>query len=213
MLNARKKTYSAEQLRYAEEVVNAAGILDDSTADILVQAFAKVPRENFLDSALAQRIYEDVSLPIACGQTTSRPSTIARMLGLVGIRSGMRVLEIGCGSGYGSAIMAAAGAYVFAVEYIGPLGQQTRRRLDSFGFQNVIVRNGDGRKGWAEHAPYDAIIMSAPFDKVEPELISQLANGGRMVAPIGNSRSQIMTLWEVKDNTTRMYQLEPCSIL
>lgn len=126
----------------------------------------------------------------------------------------MRILEIGCGSGYCSAVMAAAGATVFAVEYVGLLAQKTRRLLDELGFYNILVRSGDGRRGWAEHAPYDAIIVSTAFDQIEPELIGQLRNpGGTMVAPIGNVRGQILCFWEAKAGGVTLYQLEPCNFV
>jgi protein-L-isoaspartate(D-aspartate) O-methyltransferase len=200
--------------RFAQNIVSKAGVIDEETAETLLKAFASVQRDQFIDSAFNMRAYEDVALPIGYGQTISKPSTVARMLGLIGIRPGMRILEVGCGSGYCSAIMAASGATVFAVEYVGLLAQQTRRKLDAMNFQNILVRRGDGRKGWAEHAPYDAIVISAAFENIEPELVSQLVNpGGRMVAPVGNGKGQILTLWEAKGGGVAMYQLEPCNFV
>lgn len=211
---ALKKSTQQKWRRFAEEVVESAGIVDDETAEILVNAFASVPRDKFVQPAFNLRASDDIALPIGYGQTISKPSTVARMLGVIGIRKGMRVLEIGCGSGYCSAVMAAAGAQVFAVEYVGLLAQHTRKLLDSLGFQNVLIRRGDGRRGWAEHAPYDAIVISAAFENIEPELVAQLKNpGGRMIAPVGNSRGQILTLWEAKGGGVTLFQLEPCSFV
>ena len=205
---------SSGWLRFAETVVENAGIIDDETAEILVRAFASVPRDRFVAEAFNLRATDDIALPIGYGQTISKPSTVARMLGLIGLRPGMRVLEIGCGSGYCSAVMAAAGAQVFAVEYVGLLAQRTRKLLDSLNFQRVLIRRGDGRRGWAEHAPYDAIVISAAFPKIEPELVAQLVNpGGRMVAPVGDNRGQILTLWEAKGGGVPLYQLEPCNFV
>lgn len=209
-----RKALSPGWTRFAEGIVEKAGVIDDETVETLIEAFAAVPRDKFVASAFNMRAAEDISLPIGYGQTISKPSTVARMLGLIGLRRGMRVLEIGCGSGYCSAVLAAAGAQVFAVEYVGLLAQQTRRRLDGLSFQNILIRRGDGRRGWLEHAPYDAIVISAAFESVEPELVSQLVNpGGRMVAPIGGSRGQILTLWEAKGGGVTMYQLEPCNFV
>lgn len=206
-----RKPLSRAWLRFAEEVVERAGIIDEDTADTLVSAFAAVPRDRFVEGAFNMRAAEDNALPIGYGQTISKPSTVARMLGVVGIRPGMRVLEIGCGSGYCSAVMAAAGAQVFAVEYIGLLAQKARRILDALDFHNVLIRSGDGRRGWREHAPFDAIVISTAFESVEPEILEQLVNpGGRMVAPIGDTRGQILTLWEAKSVGVALYQLEPC---
>jgi len=211
---ALRKPISAGWRRFAEQVVEQAGVLDEETADTLVAAFASVPRDKFVPEAFNLRATEDNALPIGYGQTISKPSTVARMLALVGIQRGMRVLEVGCGSGYCSAVMAAAGAQVYAVEYVGLLAQRTRHLLDRLSFQNILVRRGDGRKGWEEHAPYDAIVVSAAFEKIEPELVAQLKNpGGRMVAPLGNSRGQILSLWEAKGGGVTMYQLEPCNFV
>lgn len=213
-LGKTKRVPSAALHRFAEQVVETAGVLDEDTAATLVDAFATVPRHLFVSEAFNMRATDDVALPIGYGQTISKPSTVARMLGVIGIRRGMKVLEVGCGSGYCSAIMAAAGAHVFAVEYVGLLAQQTRRLLDSMNYQNILIRRGDGRRGWAEHAPYDAIVVSAAFETIEPELIRQLNNpGGRMVAPVGNTRGQILTLWEAKGGGVAMYQLEPCNFV
>jgi protein-L-isoaspartate(D-aspartate) O-methyltransferase len=211
---AKLKTSSRGALRFAQSIVEKAGVLDEDTAEVLIQAFAAVPRDKFVSSAFNLRAWDDHALPIGYGQTISKPSTVARMLGLIGIRPGMRVLEIGCGSGYCSAVMASAGVQVFAVEYIGLLAQQTRRLLDSLNYQKILIRRGDGRRGWAEHAPYDAIVLSAAFEKIEPELVAQLVNpGGRMVAPVGDTRGQILSLWEAKGGGVTLYQLEPCNFV
>lgn len=208
------KVISQHWLRYAEKVVEKAGVIDEQTCDVLVGAFAAVPRDQFVDPAFVSRATEDTALPIGYGQTISKPSTVARMLGLIGLRAGMRVLEIGCGSGYCSAVMAAAGAHVYAVEVVGLLAQRTRHLLDRLNYQTVMIRRGDGRRGWAEHAPYDAIILSAAFEKTEPELLAQLKNpGGRMVAPIGDTGGQILCLWEAKAGGVALYQLEPCNFV
>lgn len=208
------KILSPGWLRFAEQIVQKAGVLDEETAQVLTNAFASVPRDRFVAGAFNLRATEDISLPIGYGQTISKPSTVARMLGLVGLRGGMKVLEIGCGSGYCSAVMAAAGAQVYAVEYVGLLAQRTRKLLDGMNFQNLLIRRGDGRRGWAEHAPYDAIVVSAAFETIEPELVAQLKNpGGRMVAPVGNNRGQILTLWEAKGGGVALYQLEPCNFV
>lgn len=211
MIGLKHKISSAGWQRFADEVVERAGVLDDETAQVLVQAFAKVPRSLFVPEAFRSRAADDCALPIGYDQSTSKPSTVARMLALIGLRRGMRVLEIGCGSGYCSAVMAAAGAQVFTVEYLGLLAQRTRRLLDALNFQNVLIRRGDGRRGWSEHAPYDAIIVSVAFEQIESRLLDQLIMpGGRMVAPVGSGEEQRLTLWEARDGKVNAYQLESC---
>jgi len=208
------KALSSGWLRFAQSVVEKAGVIDEDIAATLTYAFASVPRDRFVASAFNLRATEDISLPIGFGQTISKPSTVARMLALIGLRPGMKVLEIGCGSGYCSAVMAAVGAQVYAIEYISLLAQQTRKRLDAMNYQNLLIKRGDGRRGWPEHAPYDAIVVSAAFERIEPELVEQLKNpGGRMVAPVGNNRGQILTLWEAKGGGVALYQLEPCNFV
>ena len=211
---AKRQPLSQGWMRFAENVVESAGILDDAVAQTLCEAFASVPRDKFVAPAFNLRATEDTALPIGFGQTISKPSSVARMLGLIGLEPGMRILEVGCGSGYCSAVMAAAGAQVFAVEYVGLLAQKTRRLLDTLNFHNILVRTGDGRRGWREHAPFDAIVISTAFEQIDPALLEQLRNpGGRMVAPVGNSRGQILCFWEAKAQGVVMYNLEASNFI
>ena len=200
---------NSHRRRFAEEVVSSAGILDDETSAVLTRAFAVVPREMFLAEHFHVRALQDVSLPIGYSQHMTRPSIVARMLGLIGLRPKMRILEIGCGSGYVSAVMAAAGAQVYSYERIGFLANQCRKTLDGLGYQSVLVRMGDGSRGWPEHAPFDAIIVWIPFENVDKELISQLEpDGGKMVAVVGVGHTQTLSLWESHGDKAVMYQLE-----
>lgn len=203
--------------RFAAEVVAAAGILDERTAELLEGAFGEVSRAAFLPKQLEKRSFEDIELPTSFGQFTPRASVVARMLGLVGVGRGMRLLEIGTGCGYTAALMAAAGAEVFTVEIVGLLAQQTRKLLDSIGYQNIIVRRGNGVRGWAEHAPYDAIIVSTVVPRIEQSLLEQslLAQlkleGGRLIAPVlldDPSGSPALVMWERKPTGFASYRLE-----
>lgn len=212
MVGVQRKPVSRGWTQFAERIVRRAGVIDDDVSDTLVAAFSAVPRTLFVGEALGVRAMEDVALPIGYGQSVPKPSTIARMLALIGLHKGMRVLEIGSGSGYCSALMATVGAQVFAMEGVGLLAQRTRRLLDSLNLHHVLVTRGDGKKGWPEHGPYDAIIVSAPIEQLEGELIRQLVpDGGRLVAPIGDVRGQILTLWETRGGSIHVYQLEPCN--
>jgi protein-L-isoaspartate(D-aspartate) O-methyltransferase len=198
---------------FAQLVIENAGILDPRVAETLFRAFASVPRVRFLHESFSTRASEDVSFPIPYNQTSSKPSVVARMMGLLGLTKGMRVLEIGTGSGYSAAVMAAAGAHVYSVEIVGLLAQLTRKRLDEFSLQNVLIQRADGRKGWREHAPYDGILVSTPFSKVEEELLSQLSfTNGRMVLPVGDTTTQTMTIVEKSGETSSSFTFEKFTI-
>ncbi|MBX7145316.1 MAG: protein-L-isoaspartate O-methyltransferase [Oligoflexia bacterium] len=198
--------------RFAEQIVNSAGIADDDVAANLVAAFSVVARERFVETNFSLRAGEDSTLPAGFDTNCIKPSVLARMLGLIGLRRGMRVLELNCSSGYGSAVMSAAGAQVFALDPVGLLAQRTRKLLDGLYFQNVLVRRGDSR-GWPEYGPYDAIVINAPVSGVETELLAQLTTpGGRLVALVGNHESQVVTLWEQRADGVMSYQLETVNI-
>jgi protein-L-isoaspartate(D-aspartate) O-methyltransferase len=206
-----RKPLSPGWTRFAEGVVDRVGVRDEEQRELLVQAFASVPRDAFMPAAFGLRAAEDHAFPIGFGQTISKPTTVARMIAVAGIQPGMRVLEIGCGSGYCSAVMAALGAEVFAVEYFGLMAQATRKRLDALGLYRIVLRSGDGKRGWAEHAPYDAIIVSAAFDSIDLELLAQLkAPGGRLVAPIGSGSSQTLVVYQALEKGFAKLALEEC---
>lgn len=163
-----------------------AGIADER----VLNAIRTVPRHLFVDEALAMRAYEDTALPIGHNQTISQPWVVARMTeALLLDASPKKVLEIGTGSGYQAAVLAALGLEVYTVERIGDLLRQARKRLRQLGF-NVRSKHDDGRAGWAEHGPYDAIIVTAAAPALVEALIDQLALGGHLVAPVGGAASQ-----------------------
>ena len=203
----RRKALSNSWQKYAEQIVDGAAILDDDTAGRLIEAFAAVPRDHFVEQPT--RAFEDVGLSVGFGQSSPKPSTIARMLGVLGLTSGMRILELGCGSGYCSALMSAAGAHVFALEEIGLLAQRARKTLDALGYQNVIVRPREGKRGWAEHAPFDAIIVWQPCARMPTGLMQQLSRPhGRLLGLIGEGDSARLTLWQTNQDGIADYQLE-----
>lgn len=208
------KIASHSSARFAQAVVSqlcASNIvaLDQLYYQRLIQAFTSVPRERFVPAEFNAWASEDSTFPIGFGQTSSKPLTLALMLAIAGIMPGMRVLEIGSGSGYGSAVLAALGAEVFSMEYFGLMAQATRKRLDGMGLYRVVLRSGDGRRGWAEHGPYDAIIVSTALESVELELLAQLrAPGGRLIAPIGDAESQTLVVWEAKNRGFSQISLE-----
>lgn len=162
--------------------LQAGGIHD---FDVL-GAIRDLPRHLFVDEALASRAYEDTALPIGCGQTISQPFIVARMTqALRGGQRLQRVLEVGTGCGYQSAVLASMVGQVFTVERIETLLFQARERFHALGINNIRARHGDGYKGWREHAPFDGIILTAAPERIPAELLDQLAVDGRLVAPVG----------------------------
>lgn len=209
-----KKPLSTAWCDFACSVVNTAGVLNDTVATNIEMALACVPRDLFVEPTYSLRAQEDCAFPVGFDKITPKPSHIARMLGVIELTKGMRILEIGCSSGYCSAIMAAAGAQVFAIESVGLLAQKTRKLLDATGFQNVIIKSGNILKGWSEHAPFDAIIASTPIKAVPADLISQLSpDGGRLVAAIGDSNNQVLTIKQLKGSEVSNLHLEKISLL
>ena len=152
--------------------------------DVLA-ALAKVPRPEFVPEAYLEQAWGDYPLPIGHGQTISQPYIVALMTELLALEPGHRVLEVGTGSGYQAAILAQIVGEVYTVEIIRPLALDAGERLARLGCGNVHVRCCDGYFGWPEHAPYDAIIVTAAAEEVPPPLLEQLKDGGRLVVPIG----------------------------
>ena len=162
--------------------------------DRVLAAIASVPRERFVEDGLRNRAYANVALPIACGQTISQPLVVGRMLELLELRPQDRVLDVGTGSGYHAALLALLSEEVFTIERHGELAEAAQRSISGLGLDNVHFRVGDGWRGWPEEAPFDAInIAAATGPELPPELLAQLALGGRLVAPVGGE-SQHLTL-------------------
>jgi len=153
----------------------------------ILRALRKVPRHLFIPAAAGNGFdsYGDYPGPIGYGQTISQPSLVAYMIQLIRPRPGCRVLDIGTGSGYQAALLAETGAEVYGVEVIPELAARAREILASLGYTGVSIRVGDGAEGWPEYAPYDGIIAGCAPEKIPPELLRQLAEGGRMVIPVG----------------------------
>jgi protein-L-isoaspartate(D-aspartate) O-methyltransferase len=158
----------------------------------VLQAMTKIPRHRFVESALADRAYDDEPLPIGERQTISQPYMVAFMSEALELTGGERVLEIGTGSGYQTAVLAELCLNVFSVEKFGPLAENARVLLDELNYYNVALHVGDGTLGWSEHAPFDAIIVTAGSPELPQPLIAQLSIRGRIVLPIGNERSQML---------------------
>ena len=160
----------------------------------VIHAMRKVPRHLFVEPALVNRAYDDDPLPIGAKQTISQPYIVGYMLQALKLKGTERVLEIGTGSAYQTALLAELCANVFSVEKLRGLGVQARTLLDELCYYNVAIHLGDGTLGWSEHAPYDAIIVAAGAPKVPAPLAQQLAAGGRFIIPIGDDQSQTLKL-------------------
>jgi protein-L-isoaspartate(D-aspartate) O-methyltransferase len=153
----------------------------------VLHAMRTVPRELFVAESQQDQAYDDGPLPIGGGQTISQPYVVALMTEAVEPKPGDRALEVGTGSGYAAAVLATIVSHVYTIERLGGLAKTASQRLASLGYHNVHVREGDGTLGWPEHAPYDAIIVTAGGPRVPPALLEQLAIGGRLIMPVGSA--------------------------
>ena len=172
------------------ETLQSKGIRDLA----VLRAVGTVPRHLFVPESVRHRAYDDAALPIGGGQTISQPWVQARYLELCALTGRERVLEVGAGSGYQTGLLALLADSVFAVERLPALAQHARAALEAAGIRNVTVLVGDGTLGWRPFAPYDAILVAAASPEVPLPLIEQLAPGGRLVIPIGDRNSQVLTL-------------------
>lgn len=162
------------------------GIRDPS----VIRAMREVPRHRFVPKEYETRAYDDRPIPIGAGQTISQPYMVALMTEQLSVRPGAKVLEVGTGSGYQAAILSVLGAKVYSIERIPELAVSAQKRLSELGYGNVIVRCGDGSLGWPQEAPFDGIVLTAYVPKLPDPLIQQLADGGRIVAPVGEAMEQ-----------------------
>lgn len=181
--------YRRHRRRLVEQLA-AAGIEDLA----VLHAFDEVPRHLFVPEAVAHRAYEDVALPLGHGQTISRPGVHAFHLQLARLAGGERVLEVGTGSGFQTALLARLVREVFSIEVVPELAAAARSRLEALSIRNVHLRTGDGSVGWPEREPFDAIFVGAAAPGVPEALRRQLAPGGRLLVPVGDARSQRLLL-------------------
>ncbi len=172
--------------RMVQEQIIARGITDAR----VINALRKIPRHLFVDPGIVNRAYDDSALPIGEKQTLSQPYMAARMTEALGLSGDEKVLEIGTGSGYQTALLAELCFNVFSVERIRALSRKARTLLDQLGYQNIALHVGDGTIGWSEHAPYDAILVSAGSPATPKPLLEQLGLRGRLVIPVGDEQNQ-----------------------
>lgn len=177
-------TFHVQREAMVESQIRARGVRDER----VLAAMRSVPREEFVPERLRTAAYEDGPLPIGFGQTISQPYIVASMTASLRLRPDDRVLEVGAGSGYAAAVLGQIAHEVFALERIPELAEQAAERIEKLGYSNVHVQVGDGTHGWPDHAPFDAIIVAAAGPEVPDILISQLADDGRLVMPVGSDR-------------------------
>ena len=188
-------TEAERRARMVETQIVARGVRD---ARVLA-AMRDVPRHLFVDPAMRDRAYEDHPLPIAGNQTISQPYIVALMTELLEVRPTDRVLEIGTGSGYQSAVLSKLAREVYTIEILPELARAAGETLRRLHYENVTVKEGDGYRGWPEHAPFDAVIVTAAPDRIPQPLLDQLAPGGRMVIPVGSFFQELKVLTKDKN--------------
>lgn len=184
--------YARERERMVTEQLAGRGITDTRVLD----AMRRVPRHLFVEEALRDQAYGDHPLPIGEGQTISQPYMVARMTELLQLTGREKVLEIGTGCGYQAAVLGELAARVCSIERIPRLAARARQTLEALGYRNVWVRTANGTFGWSDEAPFDRILVAAAGPVVPPPLFDQLAEGGRMVMPLGGAESQRLSVIE-----------------
>jgi len=179
-----------ERNRMVHEGIKERGITDSA----VLEAMRHVPRHLFVPQGYQQFAYENQPLPIGHNQTISQPYIVGYMTAMLELEAGEKVLEIGTGSGYQAAILSEITPYVYTIEIVEALGKQAQERFKTLGYSSIKVKIGDGYKGWTEHAPFDAIILTAAPPEIPQPLIDQLKAGGTLVAPVGRtSETQYLT--------------------
>ncbi|HMH07946.1 MAG TPA: protein-L-isoaspartate(D-aspartate) O-methyltransferase, partial [Terriglobales bacterium] len=182
--------FTLERGRMVETQLRARGIRDAR----LLLAMEHVPRHEFVEARYRDQAYEDHPIPIDAGQTVSQPYIVALMLEILQLEPRSNVLEIGTGSGYQTAVVAEISAHVYSVERHPQLACQAQQTLSRLGYTNLTLRVGDGGRGWAEYAPFDAIVVSAAATQIPAPLFDQLREGGRMIIPVGPHEGQELQL-------------------
>jgi protein-L-isoaspartate(D-aspartate) O-methyltransferase len=200
-------SFVAERERMVRDQIAARGIRDPE----VLKALRETPRHRFMPADVQSMAYRDRPAPIGHGQTISQPYIVAFMSEALDVRKEHRVLEIGAGSGYQSAILSPLASEVYTIEIVGALARTAAETLKQLGYKNVFVREGDGYKGWPEKAPFDRIILTAAPPEIPEELVKQLKPGGRLLAPVGDSTldQEIVLLTKAADGKVTTRSLLP----
>lgn len=194
-----QEIYRERRLEMVTQQIAARGIRDER----VLAAMRSVPRHEFVPAAQRDAAYRDHPLPIGHGQTISQPYIVALMTESLRLRGGEKVLELGTGSGYQAAVLAALADTVCTIEYFAPLAAQARRTFTRLGYDRIIARAGDGWQGWPEHAPFDAAMVTFAAPQVPPALVAQLRTGGRLCIPLGRAHGvqRLMVYTKQEDGT------------
>lgn len=202
--------YEIPRGRMVEKLRDHYKIVDEKVLEVM----NRIPRHHFVPDALKSQAYKDNALPISSGQTISQPYIVARMTELLELSERDRVLEIGAGSGYQSAVLASLARKIFAIERIPNLAKEALEKLRKLGFQNVSVRNADGTNGWEVYAPFDAILVAAGGPNVPEPLLQQLKIGGKLVIPIGeNQKTQTLVRITRTEKGFERQDCGPCAFV
>ncbi|WP_205513877.1 protein-L-isoaspartate(D-aspartate) O-methyltransferase [Longitalea arenae] len=205
----QENVYKTKREKMVSQQIERRGVKDP----VVLKAMRTVNRHEFVPADQIKNAYEDRPLPIGYGQTISQPYIVAYMTEVIKPQSHFKVLEIGTGSGYQAAILSAIVKEVYTIEIVPELGRSATERLTSR-YKNVQVKTADGYNGWKEHAPYDAIVVTAAAEHIPPPLIGQLKDGGKMVIPVGSSfLTQMLILVEKKNGSTTSRNLLPVAFV
>ena len=205
-MDAERDRFAAERQNMVALQLRARGIHDERVLD----AMSRVPRHEFVAERFQDRAYDDHPIPIAEGQTISQPYIVAFMLESLAIEPNSKVLEVGTGSGYQTALLAELASHVSSIERIPRLAQEAQTTLARLGYNNVNIIVGDGSQGWPDVAPFDAIIVAAAAPRVPSALFEQLAENGRMVIPVGPPEAQELLLIRKLNGRSLSQRLEGC---
>lgn len=201
-------------LSVRNEMLREQIIARDITDQRVLDAMGGVPRHEFVPDNRKDDAYEDYPLAIGYGQTISQPYMVAYMSQIADIQPGDKVLEVGSGSGYHGSVMAKCGREVYSLEIVPALAERSKKTAESLGFKNLTIRQGDGYFGWPEKGPFDAIVVTAASEHVPPPLIQQLAEGGRMIIPVGHPFvTQMLVMVEKKNGKISSKELMPVNFV
>ena len=199
-LTMTNPTWQFERNQMVDQQIIGRGVEDLA----VITAMRRVPRHRFVSEGDSNQAYEDHPLPIGYGQTISQPYIVAFMTEALQLKPNDRVLEIGTGSGYQAAVLAEIVAEVFTIEVVEALAQRAEATLQQLDYRNIMLRTGDGYQGWPEHAPFDAVILTAAPDHVPQPLLDQLAVGGRLIIPVGKQLQELVLIHRTQpDEYTR----------